>query len=67
MTALRGASWGKGRVATAVTKFAAGAWILVILIPTIVIVCRRSDADGRPAPLSRSVDPKYMADARPVR
>lgn len=26
----------------AVTKFAAGAWIVVILIPTIVIVCRRT-------------------------
>jgi hypothetical protein len=28
---------------------------------------RPVDADGTPVPLSRSVDPKYMADARPVR
>jgi hypothetical protein len=28
---------------------------------------RPVDADGTPAPLSRPVDPKYMADARPVR
>jgi hypothetical protein len=26
---------------------------------------RAVDADGKPAPLSRPVDPKYMADARP--
>lgn len=28
---------------------------------------RPVDADGTPVPLSRPVDPKYMADARPVR
>jgi hypothetical protein len=28
---------------------------------------RPVDADGTPLPLSREVDPKYMADARPVR
>jgi hypothetical protein len=28
---------------------------------------RPLDADGAPVPLSREVDPKYMADARPVR
>jgi hypothetical protein len=28
---------------------------------------RPVDADGRPAPLSRPVDPKYLANARPVR
>jgi hypothetical protein len=28
---------------------------------------RPLDGAGKPAPLSRPVDPKYMADARPVR
>jgi hypothetical protein len=28
---------------------------------------RPVDEDGTPLPLSRKVDPKYMADARPVR
>jgi hypothetical protein len=28
---------------------------------------RLLDEDGKPLPLSRPVDPKYMADARPVR
>ncbi len=28
---------------------------------------RPLDADGKPAPLSRPVDPKYMANARPCR
>jgi hypothetical protein len=28
---------------------------------------RPTDEEGKPLPLSRPVDPKYMADARPVR